>query len=65
VRVKNSYGVYSSYLISGNITIQGGIAHIKENGAWKTGIVYVRVAGVWKQAVSVYIKEGGTWRQGL
>jgi hypothetical protein len=65
VRIKNSYGTYSNYLISNNITVQGGIAHIKENGIWKTGIVYVRVAGIWEQAVSVYVKESGVWRQGL
>jgi hypothetical protein len=65
VRIKNSYNVYSSYLVSSNITIQGGITHINEGGTWKTGIVYVRIAGVWKQAVSVYIKEGGNWKQGL
>jgi hypothetical protein len=50
----------------GSIPIQGiasisSIFWIKIAGVWKQAITWIKVAGIWKQATP-YIKVGGVWK---
>lgn len=65
VRIRNSYGAYSSYLISPGITILGGILHIKINGVWQLGITWERLSGNWNQALATFGKASSAWKEGI
>jgi hypothetical protein len=64
-RATDSFGQTTDYSYSNYVTILGGLARIKVGGIWKTGRIYVKVAGVWKEAINVYQKVAGVWRQGV
>ena len=44
------------------ITITGVPVHSKVSGAWKHGIVYVKVGSTWKKATAGYVKVNGVWK---
>ena len=42
---------------------QGGVARIKQSGAWKqTEAVHVKKDGGWKESKAIYIKKDGSWQ---
>jgi hypothetical protein len=45
-------------------TVQNaGVVHVKQNGQWHEGQVWVKVAGVWKEAETVNVKVNGAWKE--
>lgn len=64
VRLKNSWGQYSSYLQTSSVSIRGNQMWIKINGTWKEAETYIKINGVWKEATP-YIRINGTWKESI
>lgn len=60
IRVKNSWGQYSTYLTIPAIPVRGNQMWIKINGNWVEGDTYLKVNGSWVEATP-YIKKNGSW----
>jgi hypothetical protein len=64
VRLRNSWGQYTSYLTTSNVTIKSNQMWIKINGTWREGEVYIKINGTWRSGAP-YIKINGTWRESI
>ena len=62
IRVKNSWGQYSTYLTTGNVQIRGNQMWIKINGTWKESDTYFKKNGQWGEATP-YVKVNGSWKE--
>lgn len=62
VRIKNSYGQYSSYLTTTNVPVRGNQMWIKINGTWVEGDAYLKTNNTWVEATP-YIKINGAWKE--
>lgn len=62
IRTYNSWGQWSSYIITSSVLIRGNQMWIKINGSWKEGDTYLKVNGSWKEATP-YIKINGSWKE--
>ncbi len=60
LRAKNSVG-WGAWTAWKTFTTLPGV-YVRVDGVWKNAIPYVKVDGVWKQVVR-YVKAGGEWRQ--
>ena len=60
IRVKNSWGQYSTYLTTSSVPVRGNQMWIKINGTWVEGDTYLKVNGAWVEATP-YIKRNGVW----
>jgi hypothetical protein len=60
VYTHNANGWSAATAWKGFTTLPG--VFVKVGGVWKNAIPYVKVGGVWKQAVR-YVKVGGAWKQ--
>ena len=49
---------------SNTLTRTGGV-YLRVGGEWKQGTVYRKVSGSWKQAAEVYRQVNGTWRRSV
>jgi hypothetical protein len=47
--------------IVGSAPSTSSIFYIKVAGIWKQAIAWVKVSGVWKQAIA-YVKASGAWK---
>jgi len=66
VFVTNSYVLESAAATaSGEVLMKGGIMRPKISGSWREGTVWIKVAGVWKEASSVYQKISGVWKESI
>ena len=64
VRLKNSWGQYSSYLRTSSVTVRGNQMWIKINNTWKEAETYIKINGTWKEATP-YIKINNTWKESI
>lgn len=64
IRLRNSWGQYSSYLTTSNVTVKSNQMWTKINGTWKEGEVYIKIDGTWRSGAP-YIKVNGTWKESI
>lgn len=62
IRIKNSWGQWSTYTITSSISVRGNQMWIKINGSWIEGDTYFKINGSWVEATP-YIKIDGSWRE--
>ena len=62
-RAKNG-SLASGWKESNTLTRTGGV-YLRVGGEWKQGTVYRKVSGSWKQAAEVYRQVNGTWRRSV
>ena len=62
-RAKNG-SLASGWKESKTLTRTGGV-YLRVGGEWKQGTVYRKVSGSWKQAAEVYRQVNGTWRRSV
>ena len=62
---KNNYyygGVYNS---DDYTVVSTALMNVKVSDTWKKGSPHVKVDGVWKSAVGVFVKTNGVWKQSI
>ena len=64
IRLSNSWGQYTSYLTTSNVTIKSNQMWIKINGTWREGEVYIKVNGTWRSGAP-YIKINNVWKESI
>lgn len=60
IRVKNSWGQYSSYLTTTSVTVRANQMWLKQNDTWVECETYLKVNGTYEE-VTPYIKVNGVW----
>lgn len=60
-------GITGTYAPNRNITLYAiwepaAIIHTKVNNQWVSGLPYIKINNVWKQALATYIKVNGEWK---
>ena len=63
--LNNNGDTMPSYSVSsvGTLIQNAGIVHVKADGGWKEGQVWVRVNNTWHEAETVNIKTPGGWKE--
>lgn len=64
IRLSNSWGQYTSYLTTSNVTVKSNQMWIKVNGTWREGEVYIKVNGTWRSGTP-YIKVNNVWKESV
>lgn len=60
-RHTNSYGE-SDWVVGDPFVTTGTPTFIKVSGVWKSAVIWVKVAGTWKQVSRMWVKVAGTWK---
>lgn len=63
IRVRTTFGVWSEYRESSEVLLKGGILRLKNSGVWKEGSTWIKVSGTWREAVGVYQRIAGVWKE--
>ena len=65
VRARNSYMLAGAWTVSNPVELRNGSMRVRAAGVWRRGIPWIKVNGVWKKAITAYVRKFGEWKEVL